>query len=55
MLVPKDRLLRKIDAAVDFHYDIRSAKDLYSEDNSRLSCDPMVLFKLEMSKPRAHR
>lgn len=44
--VPKDHLLRKIDSAVDFTqiYDI--VEDLYSADNSRLSIDPVVIFKM---------
>ena len=46
MLVPKDHLLRKIDAAVDFTYIYSLVKDLYCEDNGRPSCDPVVLFKL---------
>lgn len=45
-MVPKDHLLRKIDAAVDFTklYDI--VEDLYCEDNGRQSIDPVVLFKM---------
>lgn len=45
-LVPKEHLLRKIDAAVDFRkiYDI--VKDLYCKDNGRPSTDPVVLFKI---------
>ena len=45
-MVPKDQLLRKIDAAVDFTklYDI--VEDLYCEDNGRQSIDPVVLFKM---------
>ena len=46
MLVPKDHLLRKIDAAVDFTYIYSLVEDLYCEDNGRPSCDPVVLFKL---------
>lgn len=46
MLVPKDHLLRKIDAAVDFKHIYELVEDLYSEDNGRPSCDPVVLFKL---------
>ena len=33
MLVPKDRLLRKIDAAVDFSFIHDLCMDLYSPDN----------------------
>ena len=45
-MVPKDHLLRKIDAAVDFGklYDI--VKELYCEDNGRQSIDPVALFKM---------
>lgn len=45
-LVPKEHLLRKIDAAVDFTrlYDI--VGDLYCPDNGRPSVDPVVLFKI---------
>ena len=46
MLVPKDHLLRKIDAAVDFTHVYDLVEDLYCEDNGRPSCDPVVLFKL---------
>ena len=46
MLVPKDHLLRKIDAAVDFTHIYELVEDLYCEDNGRPSCDPVVLFKL---------
>lgn len=46
MLVPKDHLLRKIDAAVDFDYIYELVSDLYCEDNGRPSVDPVVLFKL---------
>ena len=53
MLVPQDHLLRKIDAAVDFNYIYELVEGLYSEDNGRASCDPAVLFKLEMIQPGA--
>ena len=46
MLVPKEHLLRKIDAAVDFTHIYDLVEDLYCEDNGRPSCDPVVLFKL---------
>ncbi len=46
MLVPKDHLLRKIDAAVDFTHIYDLVEALYCEDNGRPSCDPVVLFKL---------
>lgn len=50
MLVPKDRLLRKIDAAVNFEHIYELVEELYCEDNGRPSCDPVVLFKLDMIK-----
>ena len=46
MLVPKDHLLRKIDAAVDFTRIYERVEKLYCEDNGRPSCDPVVLIKL---------
>ena len=46
MLVPKDHLLRKIDAAIDFTKIYEFVKDLYSEDIGRPSIDPVVLFKI---------
>ncbi|MCI5847868.1 MAG: transposase, partial [Clostridiales bacterium] len=46
MLAPKDHLLRKIDAAVDFTHIYELVEDLYCEDNGRPGCDPVVLFKL---------
>ena len=45
-LVPKDHLLRKIDAAVDFNRLYEMVELLYSEDNGRPSVDPVVLFKM---------
>lgn len=48
MLVPKEHLLRKIDAAVDFTHIYDLVENLYCEDNGRSSCDPVILFKLEM-------
>ena len=38
-LVPKDHLLRKIDAAVDFEKIYEMVEELYSEDNGRPSID----------------
>lgn len=46
MLVPKDHLLRKIDAAIDFTKIYEFVKELYSEDTGRPSIDPVVLFKI---------
>ena len=48
MLVPKDHLLRKIDAAVDFTHIYELVEDLYCESSGRPSCDPVVLFKLAL-------
>ena len=45
-LVPKDHLLRKIDAAVDFNCLHTMVEPLYCEDNGRPSVDPVVLFKM---------
>lgn len=44
-LVPKDHLLRKIDAAVDFTKIYEIVEDLYCQNNGRPSTDPVVLFK----------
>lgn len=48
MLVPREHLLRKIDAAVNFARIYELVEDFYCEDNGRPSCDPVVLFKLVM-------
>ena len=53
MPVPRDHFLRKIDAAVDFNYIYELVEALYSEDNGRASCEPAVLFRLEMIRPGA--
>lgn len=45
-LVSKDRLLRKIDAAVDFNRLYEMVEPLYSEDNGQPSVDPVLLFKM---------
>ncbi len=45
-LMPKEHLLRKIDAAVDFNRIYEIVEPLYSEDNGRPSVDPVVLFKM---------
>jgi transposase len=45
-LVPKDHLLRKIDAAVDFEFIRGKVAHLYCADNGRPALDPVVLFKL---------
>lgn len=44
-LVPRNHLLRKIDAAVDFAKIYEIVGDLYCKDNGRPSTDPVVLFK----------
>ena len=48
MLVPRDHLLRKIEAAVDFNRIYEFVDDLYCKDNGRPSIDPVVLFKIVM-------
>ncbi len=45
-LVPKNHLLRKIDASVDWEHLYRVVEELYCEDNGRQSVDPVVLFKM---------
>ena len=45
-LVPKEHLLRKIDAAVDFTQLYEMVEPLYCEDNGRPGIDPVVLFKM---------
>ena len=45
-LVPKEHLLRKIDAARDFTRLYEMVEPLYCEDNGRPSIDPVVLFKM---------
>lgn len=47
-LVPKDHLLRKIDAAVDFNKIYEFVEDLYCPDNGRPSTEPVVLFKMTL-------
>jgi transposase len=45
-LVPKDHLLRKIDAAVDFEFIREKVAHLYCTDNGRPALDPVVMFRL---------
>ena len=45
-LVPKDHLLRKVEAAIDFSFVREELKGYYSQDNGRPSIDPVVLIKL---------
>ena len=47
-LVPKEHLLRKIDAAVDFTPIYGMVEELYSEGNGRPSIDPVVLVKMTL-------
>ena len=43
-LVPKDHLLRKIDAVIDFSF-IHRVAGLYCPDNGRPPLDPTLMFK----------
>lgn len=45
-LVPKEHVLRKIEAAVSFEKIYEMVEELYSEDNGRPSVDPVVLVKM---------
>lgn len=45
-LVPRDHLLRKIEAAVDFEFIRGKVAHLYCADNGRPALDPVVMFKL---------
>ena len=45
-IVPQDHLLRKIDSAVDFDKLYEFVEELYCNDNSRPSIDPVILFKM---------
>lgn len=45
-LVPREHLLRKIDASVDFNYVYDLVEDLYCADNGRPAADPVVLVKM---------
>lgn len=45
-LVPKNHLLRKIDAAVEWGQLYAMVEPLYCEDNGRRSVDPVVLVKM---------
>lgn len=44
-LVPKDHLLRKIDAVIDFSFIHERVAGLYSPDNGRPPLDPTLMFK----------
>ncbi len=45
-LVPKDHLVRKLDACIDFSFIYDLVKDMYSTETGRPSIDPVVLFKI---------
>ena len=44
-LVPKDHLLRKIDAVIDFWFIHDLVSGLYCSDNGRPALDPTLMFK----------
>lgn len=44
-LVPKDHLLRKIDAVIDFSFIHEQVAGLYCPDNGRPPLDPTLMFK----------
>lgn len=44
-LVPRDHLLRKIDAVLDFSFIHDRVAELYCADNGRPALDPVVMFK----------
>lgn len=46
MYVPRNHMLRKIDAAVDFTRIYDFVSEIYSPDKGRPSIDPVVLFKM---------
>ena len=45
-LVPKDHLVRKLEAALDWDFIYEMVEEKYSEDSGRPSIDPVVLIKL---------
>ena len=45
-LVPKDHLVRKIEAAIDWSFIYELVEPLYCEENGRPSLDPVTLIKL---------
>jgi len=45
-LVPKDHLLRKIDAAIDWKFIYELVGDMYSPDTGRPSINPITLIKI---------
>jgi transposase len=44
--MPRDHLLRKIEAAVDFEEIYPMVEGYYCEDNGRPACDPVILVKI---------
>ena len=44
-LVPKDYLLRRIEAVIDFSFIHERGRGLYCTDNGRLALDPTLMFK----------
>jgi hypothetical protein len=52
ILVPKECLPRRIDAAVDFKQMYEVIGDLYCKDNGRPSINPAVLFEIMLIRPR---
>jgi len=47
-LVPKEHLLRKVEAIIDLEFIYGLVEDYYSEDKGRPSIDPVVLIKISM-------
>lgn len=47
-LVPKDHLLRKVDAVIDFSFIYEMVEEKYSPDTGRPSIDPVILFKIAL-------
>ncbi len=48
-LVPREHLLRKIDAAIDFDFIYDEVEGMYSDfDGGRPGIDPVSLFKIVM-------
>src|SRR5574344_3093595 len=45
-LVPKNHLVRKVDAAIDFEFIRGEVEHLYCKDNGRPPIDPVRLFKM---------
>lgn len=46
--MPKDHLLRRIDAQVDFDFIYEVTNPLYCADNGRNSIDPVLFFKMQL-------